>query len=199
MADDPATEILDATYRALCEHGYANLTLQDIAVEADTSKASIHYHYDSKNQLIAAFLDELFERFIDRVDSPVGDTPQEQLDALLQVLLSTDADPSLREFRTAMLELKAQAPYDPTLQERLTEFDEVLSEQLRAILAAGVDAGGFDDTIEPTHDAEYLTTTITGAHTRDIAINQSSEQLYVTMTRHIERHLLADEQPEVAQ
>lgn len=76
MADDPATEILDATYRALCAHGYANLTLQDIAVEADTSKASIHYHYDSKNQLFAAFLDELFERFIDRVDSPEGDTPQ---------------------------------------------------------------------------------------------------------------------------
>lgn len=98
-----------------------------------------------------------------------------------------------------MLRLTAQAPYDPTLQERLTKFDEVLSEQLRGILAAGVDAGEFDDTIEPAHDAEYITTTITGAHTRAIAINQSSAQLYATMTRYIERHLLADEQPEVAQ
>jgi AcrR family transcriptional regulator len=197
MADEPATEILDATYRALCEQGYANLTLQDIAAEADTSTASIHYHYDSKNQLFAVFLDDLSERFTDRVDSPNGDTPLEQLDTLLQVLLSTEADPSLRAFRTAMLELKAQAPYDPALQERLTDFDEFLFDQLREILAAGVTAGEFDDHIEPARDAECLTTTITGAHTRHVTINQPSDQLYDTMTRYIERHLLADEQPEV--
>jgi TetR/AcrR family transcriptional repressor of nem operon len=197
MVDDLASEILDATYRALCDHGYANLTVQDIAAEADTSNASIHYHYNSKEQLFAAFLDQLYERFTDRVDSPEGDTAYEQLDELLQILLTTDADPSLREFRTAMLELEAQAPYNSTIQERLTDFDEFLIERLRKILAAGVDNGEFDDDIEPSRDAEYLATTITGAHTRHVAINQSSDQLYDTITRYIERHLLADEQPEV--
>jgi hypothetical protein len=38
-----------------------------------------------------------------------------------------------------------------------------------------------------------------GAHTRHVAINHSSDQLYDTMTRYIKRHLLADEQPEIAQ
>jgi len=139
MADDPATEILDATYRALCEHGYANLTLQDITAKADTSKSSIHYHYDSKDQLFVAFLDDLYERFTERVDSPESDTPYEQFDEFLQVLLTTGA--------------------------------------------------------EPSRDAEYLATTITGAQTRHVAINHSSDQLYDTMTRYIERDLLADEQP----
>jgi TetR/AcrR family transcriptional repressor of nem operon len=197
MANDPATEILDATYRALCEHGYANLTLQDIAAEADASKSSIHYHYDSKDQLFVAFLDGLYDGFTDRVDSPEGDTPNEQLEELLQVLLTTDAEPPLREFRTAMLELKAQAPYNSTLQERLTGFDEYLIEQLREILAAGMGEGEFDDDIEPARDAEFLATTITGAQTRHVTINQPSDQIYDTMTRYIERHLLADEQPEV--
>lgn len=146
MADDPAIEILDATYRALCKHGYANLTLQDIAAEADTSKSSIHYHYDSKDQLFVPFLDDLYERFTGRVDSPEGDTPYEQL---------------------------------------------------QEILAVGVDNGGFDDDIKPARDAEFLATTITGAQTRHVTINQSSDQLYDTMSRYIERHLLADEQPEV--
>lgn len=41
MADEPATEILDATYRALCEHGYANLTLQDIAADAVPGRHSL--------------------------------------------------------------------------------------------------------------------------------------------------------------
>nr|WP_082146618.1 helix-turn-helix domain-containing protein [Halostagnicola sp. A56] len=96
MADEPATDILEATYRVLCERGYTDLTLQAIAAEAETSKSSIHYHYDSKDQLFVAFLDELYDRFTSRVGSLDGDTPREQLDALLQSLLVTDADPSLR-------------------------------------------------------------------------------------------------------
>lgn len=199
MADEAATEILNATYRALCEHGYANLTLQKIAAETDKSKAAIHYHYDSKDQLFVAFLEELYDRFSSRVDSLKGDTPHEELDTLLQVLLTNDVGPSQKAFRTAMLELKAQAPYNSALQERLTEFDDYLFEQLREILAAGINTGEFDGVVEPASDAEYLTTTITGAHTRHAAINRSSEQLYTTMTRYIETHLLADEQPEVAQ
>lgn len=104
MADEPATDLLEATYRVLCECGYTDLTPQDIAVEADTSKSSIHSHYDSKDQSFVAFLDDLYDRFTDRVGSLDSDTPREQLDALLQSLLVVDADPSLREFRTAMLE-----------------------------------------------------------------------------------------------
>lgn len=199
MADEPATEILEATYQVLCERGYTDLTLQDIAAEADTSKASIHYHYDSKDQLFVAFLDELYERFINRVDSLDRDTPRERLDALLRSLLTTDAEKSRRAFRTALLELEAQAPYNPDIQERLTKFDEFLFEQLRTILEAGVTTGEFDETVEPTRDAEFLTATIVGAHTRHVSINQSSDQLYETMTRHIQRHLLADEHTEVAQ
>ena len=197
MVDDPDTDILDATYRALYEHGYANLTLEDIAAEADMSKSSISYHYDSKDQLFVAFLDDLYERFTDRVDSPEGDTLSEQLDELLQVPLTIATKPSLSEFRTAMLELKPQAPYSSTLQERSTGFDEYLIEQLRKILAAGMDEGEFDDDIEPARDAAFLATTITGAQTRHITINQPSGQLYDTRTRHIRRHLLAGGQPEV--
>ncbi|MEF8974259.1 MAG: helix-turn-helix domain-containing protein, partial [Haloarcula sp.] len=44
---DTADDIMDATYRALCTHGYADLTMQDIADESDKSKAALHYHYDS--------------------------------------------------------------------------------------------------------------------------------------------------------
>lgn len=98
MADDLASEILDATYRALSEHGYANLTLQDIAAEADTSKPSIYYHYDSKDQLYVAVLDEMYEQFTDRVDSHGGDTVCEQLESLLEVLLTSDADSSVQKF-----------------------------------------------------------------------------------------------------
>ncbi|WP_135820157.1 TetR/AcrR family transcriptional regulator [Halostella litorea] len=198
MDDEPATEILEATYRALCDNGYADLTLQDIAAEADVSKASIHYHYECKDQLFIAFLDLLYERYTDRLDELAGDTPRERLDSLLELLL-TDGDGSLHgEFRTAMLEVNAQAPYDAAVRERLADFDEYLHERLRAILVAGVEAGEFDDGVEPSLAAEFLVTAIRGAHTRQVAVGHSPDRLYATMTRYAERQLFAGDGTEVA-
>lgn len=126
MSDEVAEEIMAATYRALCEHGYANLTMQDIADETDKSKAALHYHYDSKRDLLLAFLDYLYEEFTDQVDEPLGDTPSERLHAFIELILAPPADEErTREaFGTAMLELKAQAPYDTEIRNRLQKFDE---------------------------------------------------------------------------
>lgn len=58
---------MGATYRALCEHGYAELTMRDIAEESDRSKAALHYHYDDKEGLLVAFLDHIYASFVERV------------------------------------------------------------------------------------------------------------------------------------
>ncbi len=64
-----------ATYRALCAHGYADLTMQRIADEAGKSKSLLHYHYGTKQELLVAFLDYLFDRFEARVAATEGDAP----------------------------------------------------------------------------------------------------------------------------
>ncbi|WP_226479368.1 hypothetical protein [Natrinema amylolyticum] len=54
MKDGSTTEISKATYRARCEHGFA--------AESETSKTSLHDHYDSTNELLVSFLDLLYDR-----------------------------------------------------------------------------------------------------------------------------------------
>lgn len=192
MVDDTATEILEATYRALCQHGYADLTLEDIADEADRSKASIHYYY-SKENLFIEFLDFLYERYTARLPSVDSGTPREQLYALLETVL-TDEEPAFgQESRTTLLEVKAQAPYNNAFQTRLSNFDAVLFERVRNIIAAGVKMGKFNATVEPAVAAEFLVTIIKGAHTRRVAVDHSSEQLYETIIRYADRHLIAGE------
>jgi len=198
MNDDTATEILEATYRALCQHGYANLTLADIADEADRSKASIHYYYESKENLFIEFLDFLYERHTARLPSVDGGTPREQLDAVLETVLTDEEAAPGQEIRTALLEVTAQAPYNDAIQTRLSQFDAVLFERLRDIIAAGVEIGELNATVEPAVAAEFLVTAITGAHTRRVAVDHSSGQLYETILQYIERHLIADELSEVA-
>jgi len=58
--------ILQAARRRLCEAGYAQLNLRDIARDAGVNHALINYHFGGKQQLVLAVLDaanaELLER-----------------------------------------------------------------------------------------------------------------------------------------
>ena len=56
-------EIMRATYLALCEHGYASLTIQRISDEFPKSKSLIYHHYDGKDDLLIDFLEFVLERF----------------------------------------------------------------------------------------------------------------------------------------
>jgi len=197
MNDDPATEILDATYQALCDHGYADLTLQDIAAEADVSKASIHYHYGSKENLFTEFLGYLYSRYTAHLE-PDAETPRRRLFELLETVLADETTPD-RPFRTAMLEVKAQAPYDDAIRDRLAEFDEYLYEQFRETIAAGIDEGTVDDRVDPEVAAQFLTTAVTGARTRQVSVDRSPDCLRESIERYVRSHLLAGERPGVAQ
>lgn len=191
MAEQPTREILDATYRALCEHGYADLTVQNIADHSEKSKATIHYHYDSKHDLFSAFLQDLYEDYADRLDAVSGETRREELLALLEFVLAEGGDAPDVDFRTALLEVKAQAPYDEAFRDRLAEFDEVLADRIRSVVAAGVAAGEFDDGVDPETTAEFLVTAVKGAHTRRVAVDHSLEGIRETLGEYVETNLVA--------
>ena len=87
MAEETRERIMDATYRALCTHGYAALTMQDIADESECSKSLLHYHFDTKEDLLVELLDHLLERFEARVSATDTDDPRDQLVDLVDVFL----------------------------------------------------------------------------------------------------------------
>ncbi|SEH42130.1 DNA-binding transcriptional regulator, AcrR family [Halopenitus malekzadehii] len=194
--DDTATEILEATYRALSRHGYADLTIEDIAAEADRSTASIHYYFDDKETLFIEFLEYLSDRYTDRlasIDDDDTDGARQRLLALLAVVLDDDAEATGREFRTAMLEVIAQAPYNEAIRDRMVTFDEVLFERVHAIVSTGVETGEFDDAVDPDLAAEFLVSATTGAFTRQVTIDEPPQQSMETVTGYVDARLLPDE------
>jgi AcrR family transcriptional regulator len=170
----PAQEIMEATYRALCRHGYADLTMQDIAHESTMSKAALHYHYDSKRELLLAFLDHLFDRFEGKVPDPEVVDPVVGLERYLETLLTPPREGSGREFRTAVLEIKAQAPYDQGFRDRLTRFDRSLRDDLTRLLTRGAEAGLVDENYSPAAVAEFLVTVLVGSQTRQVTVGAAS-------------------------
>jgi len=170
----PTDDIMCATYRALCRHGYADLTMQDIADEWAKSKAALHYHYDTKRGLLLAFLDHLFESYTERVADPAEGTPHERLRALLAAALDPPRADATRELRTALFEVKAQATHDDAFRERLERFDRHLQAEIRGVVGAGVESGAFRADADPDEIATLLVTLINGAHSRRIVLGDDA-------------------------
>lgn len=58
--------ILGAAQRRLCEMGYARLNVRDIARDAGVNHALISYHFQGKQQLVLAVLDEANKSLLER-------------------------------------------------------------------------------------------------------------------------------------
>ncbi|MDT3437720.1 TetR/AcrR family transcriptional regulator [Haloarcula sp. 1CSR25-25] len=167
---EPDEAIMEATYRALREHGYADLTIQRIADEYGKSTAAVHYYYDTKDELLAAFLDYLLERFVDSIQDVETTDPEERLEVLLdELLIKPQENPDLS---VALLEMRSQAPYKETFSERFKQNDEYIRYMLKAVVNHGIDEGVFND-VDADHVTRSLMTIVDGARTRAVVLDDS--------------------------
>jgi len=169
MEAETSEEIIAATKRALCEYGYADLTIQRIADEASMTTAAIHYHFDTKQDLLNAFLEELIDRFEERLHCEAGD-PRQRLGVFLDSIF-VPAEENSNDFPIALMELKAQAPYQDTYREHLLELDERMRTVVTSAVQDGIDEGYFEET-DPEILARLVVTTINGGHARGVALGE---------------------------
>ncbi|WP_353635460.1 TetR family transcriptional regulator C-terminal domain-containing protein (plasmid) [Halobacterium sp. NMX12-1] len=168
-AADPNEEIMRATYRALQEHGYADLTIKRIAEEYGKSTAAIHYHYDTKDDLLAAFLDYILDQFQNTVHEVETTDPGQRLDLLLDKLL-VDAQDHL-DLLVAILEMRSQAPYKEAFRERFQQNDEYVRYMLSTVIDQGIQDGVFND-VDAEHAARALMTIVDGGRTRAVVFDE---------------------------
>jgi len=192
MDPETADQMMEATYCALRKHGYADLTMQRIADESSVSKATFHYHFDTKEELLNAFLDHLLEQFEGRLACEASD-PVERLDTFLDAIFTPaeDADTS----PVPMMELKSQAPYHEAYRERFVAMDERLREVVATAVRDGIESGQFDEA-DPDEVARFVVTAINGAHVREVALGEAPSETRRLVEEYLERRL--GRRPEVA-
>lgn len=176
MADPPSEtgseqheEIMRATYQALCEYGYADLTIQRIADEYGKSTAAVHYHYETKEDLLTAFLDYVLDSFKQTVHEVETTDPEERLELLLDKLL-VDPDDH-QDLLVAILEMRSQAPYKPRFRERFQQNDEYIRYLFETVIDQGIQQGLFND-VDAEHVARALITINDGGRTRSVVLDE---------------------------
>lgn len=155
-------EIMNATYRAMLEHGYPNLSISIIADELGKTKASIYYHYDSKEELLISFLDFVVDRFKIDFTEEISESPGTALDNAIERLVPLQLTDKEFHGQIVLLELRSQASRNEAFRERFTEINELLVETICDIIERGIDAGTFQD-VEAARVAEHIVATTNGA------------------------------------
>ncbi|UHQ98670.1 TetR family transcriptional regulator (plasmid) [Natrinema zhouii] len=157
------------TIRTLREHGYADLTIKRIADEYGKSTAAIHYHYETKGDLLAAFLDYILEQFTETVHEVETTGSERRLELLLDKLLA-DPEDHLDLF-VAILEMRSQSPYKERFRERFRQNDEHIRSLLETVINHGVEEGVFV-AVDTKHEARALMTIVDGARTRAVVLDE---------------------------
>lgn len=158
-------EILDIATSLFAERGYEGTSMNDVAERVGMRKASLFYHFTTKDALYEAVLD----RLVSRVAVPLGaaysseGTFAERLDTAADALTTVLGE---RPFAARLL-LREAMDWGPVMRGKLLESVLFVLEGGAAFVKAGQEAGAFMD-----GDPKHLVLTALGAHFLPFALGQ---------------------------
>jgi AcrR family transcriptional regulator len=135
-------EILDAAVRVVAERGFAATRVQDVAKALGVSTGLVHYHFDSKDELLTAAFRHAADADIRRLEKSLAESADavEQLDRVVREYL-----PGGRGEKGWVLWIDAwgEALRDPGLRRISAELDQAWFEAIEGVIVDGVTAGRF--------------------------------------------------------
>jgi len=142
-------QVLEAAVKALAKRGYAKTSVSDIAHAAGMSKGAVHYHFESKDDLIARVLEHCAGVTRERIqvawDAPGG--PAEKISRAIREmrLMRRNSTPELR----VLADLAAQGLHDERLRSLLGRMFETNRKEMASYLVDSLIAMGVKPRIPP--------------------------------------------------
>ncbi|MBV0900593.1 TetR/AcrR family transcriptional regulator [Haloarcula salina] len=195
--EDSHEAIMRATFCALQEYGYAGLSIQRIADEADLSKSTFYHHFDGKEDLLLSFQEFMLAQFDRIVQLESTGDPEQDLKTFLGLILDDLPDygemPEKDAVLRSLVELRAQAVHNAEFREKYAETDEQFAKRFEGLIRDGIEQGEFAD-VDPERTSQMLLTILHGAilqhATRD---DDPAVEIRETIDEYIEQHLVVED------
>ena len=145
-----AAQIIAAATRVIAQKGYARTSLNDIAREAGMSKGAVHYHFSTKEALVAKVLETACDAVAERTKDAWqrgGQDPFEALRASVRELWAVRTSGS-DEVRV-VADLLAQALHDESLRPQLAGYYRFASAQTTQHLVTVLQSFGLRPKVSP--------------------------------------------------
>ena len=135
--EERRAEIVSALGRVMARHGYEGATIGLIAAEAELSPGLVHYHFESKGEILLALVLGLAERAEARVEARVSGSigAVDRFDALLDAILGRGEGQDLEAVACWSL-IGAEAVKNPQVRALYRGFVERLADRIAALFEA---------------------------------------------------------------
>jgi AcrR family transcriptional regulator len=177
--DQTMTRLLDAFEAALAEHGYADLTLADVAERAGIARNTVYNYAKDKHALLVATVERAMRSVMAELDAVIG------ADASAELQLETAIDHLLANFSTGAPRLLALQALQSTVEPGEQASPSLsLSSRIEEIVRRGVAAGEF----RPIDDVELtvaMMAGVTGAAVQALGRGDRSPAVIVRETKTI--------------
>ncbi|QKY21754.1 TetR/AcrR family transcriptional regulator [Halolamina sp. CBA1230] len=187
---------MEATFRAVSEHGYADLRMRDIGEEMEKTRQIIHYHYDGKYDLLAQFLEYIIEQYEGSVEVDRDVPPCEELEIRIRQCLF---GPEFEEFdhwerMKVYHELFTHAQNDERHREIFDEHHRRLRGSITEVVAEGIEQGDFRET-DPERTGQLITDVIHAARGRKLSLghDDAPEEALAAINEFVIDSLIVDE------
>ena len=185
MDAEARAEVSEAVREALARHGYERLTTARIAAEYDKSEAGLYYYFDSKDEMIAAFLEETKKPLHEELLGVDDAGPERAHRGGWDTQFPSPGGPSAG-VAVGIMELLSHAPYNETLRKPLLELESVILERLVEIVESGVEQGVFRP-VDPRATAAFLLAAADGTTGFYIALEMDvDEELQAGLSAYID-------------
>lgn len=159
-SEKSAAQIVAAATRVMARQGYARTSLLDIAREAQMSKGALHYHFPSKESLVAKVLETALDTVATRTLSAWEETAASDAFQALRSAIRELWD--VRRSRTdevaVIADLLAQSLYDDGLRPQLADYYRTAARQVNERLLPHLTRIG----VRPKVPAELLPRILVG-------------------------------------
>lgn len=172
-SEETREAIMEATFRALNKHGYTDLRMRDIGDEFEMTRPVIHYHYNSKHELISSFLEYLIAQYKNDVALDDSEDQWKRLGIRIdQCMFGPDIDGFDHwERMTVYHELFSQARHNDAHRELFNAHYEQMVIGLADVIQEGIEQGTFAD-VDAMEFSQLLTDVIHSARARRISLGQ---------------------------
>lgn len=136
-------QILDAAASVFARSGFSKARMDDIAIESELSKGTLYWYFNSKDEIILAMMNRLFEReFADLEALQRADgTAIERMEAFTDFLIQDISQ--LLALIPIVYEYLSLSFRDNTIRQTLRDYLRAYLEHLIPIIQQGIDQGEF--------------------------------------------------------
>lgn len=158
--EERRNEILEVTCQVVIERGFAGTRISDVAKRLDVSSSLIHYHFDSKEALLAEAFAHYAQNDLAEMEGEIASAPTAiaQLDRLIQNMVPEGSD----DLEWMLwIDGWGEALRNPMMKKISQQLDEQTTDLLERVLTSGVEAGEFH-CAAPQMSAMRLTALVDG-------------------------------------